>query len=123
MRRRTRCSPRPTCSPSSTGRRAKPNIGLLADLYHLAVNGDDVDKVIADHTDRIAHVQIADAPGRNEPGTGALPLDRAARRPRSAAGTTAGSAWSTSRHHPADSFDWLPRDSVAHRVAPTRTHP
>jgi hydroxypyruvate isomerase len=50
------------------------NIGLLADLYHLAVNGDDVDKVIANHTERIAHVQIADSPGRNEPGTGSLPL-------------------------------------------------
>ena len=55
-------------------RAAEPNIALLADLYHLAVNGDNVDKVIADHTDRIAHVQIADAPGRNEPGTGSLPL-------------------------------------------------
>ena len=52
-----------------------PNVGLLADLYHLAVNGDDVDAVIARHTDRIAHVQIADDPGRNEPGTGSLPLD------------------------------------------------
>ncbi len=51
-----------------------PNIGLLADLYHLAVNGDDVGQVIARHIDRIAHVQIADAPGRNEPGTGTLPL-------------------------------------------------
>ena len=52
------------------------NQGLLADLYHLAVNGDDVDKVIATQADRIAHVQIADAPGRNEPGTGTLPLLR-----------------------------------------------
>lgn len=52
------------------------NLGLLADLYHLAVNGDDVDKVIETHADRIAHVQIADAPGRNEPGTGTLPLIR-----------------------------------------------
>ncbi|GAA1516129.1 hydroxypyruvate isomerase family protein [Kribbella lupini] len=51
-----------------------PNVGLLADLYHLAVNGDDVDQVIARHIDRIAHVQIADSPGRNEPGTGTLPL-------------------------------------------------
>ncbi|GAB3821708.1 hydroxypyruvate isomerase family protein [Kribbella italica] len=51
-----------------------PNVGLLADLYHLAVNGDDVDRVIAQHIDRIAHVQIADAPGRHEPGTGTLPL-------------------------------------------------
>ena len=52
------------------------NVGLLADLYHLAVNGDDVDKMIAAQADRIAHVQIADAPGRNEPGTGTLPLVR-----------------------------------------------
>ena len=52
------------------------NVGLLADLYHLAVNGDDVDKVIAAHADRIAHVQIADSPGRNEPGTGTLPIVR-----------------------------------------------
>jgi hydroxypyruvate isomerase len=52
------------------------NVGLLADLYHLAVNGDDVDKVIATQADRIAHVQIADAPGRNEPGTGTLPIVR-----------------------------------------------
>ena len=52
------------------------NVGLLADLYHLAVNGDDVDKVIATQADRIAHVQIADSPGRNEPGTGTLPLLR-----------------------------------------------
>jgi hydroxypyruvate isomerase len=52
------------------------NVGLLADLYHLAVNGDDVDKVIAAQADRIAHVQIADAPGRNEPGTGTLPILR-----------------------------------------------
>ena len=52
------------------------NVGLLADLYHLAVNGDDVDKVIAAHADRISHVQIADSPGRHEPGTGTLPLLR-----------------------------------------------
>jgi hydroxypyruvate isomerase len=51
------------------------NLGLLADLYHLAVNGDDVSKVIAEHTARIAHVQIADAPGRGEPGSGGLDLD------------------------------------------------
>ena len=53
----------------------KPNVRLLADLYHLSVNGDDVDAVIAAHTDQVGHVQIADAPGRNEPGTGELELD------------------------------------------------
>jgi hydroxypyruvate isomerase len=52
------------------------NVRLLADLYHLSVNGDDLDAVIAKHTPRMGHVQIADAPGRHEPGTGKLELDR-----------------------------------------------
>jgi hydroxypyruvate isomerase len=50
------------------------NLGLLADLYHLATNGDDLDKVIEQYSDRIAHVQIADAPGRHQPGTGELDI-------------------------------------------------
>ncbi|MPY81321.1 MAG: TIM barrel protein, partial [Actinophytocola sp.] len=52
------------------------NVGLLADLYHLHVNGDHIDRAISDYAGRIAHVQIADAPGRHEPGTGELDLDR-----------------------------------------------
>lgn len=55
---------------------ATTSIALLADLYHLAVNGDDVSNVIATYGPRIGHVQIADDPGRNEPGTGALPIER-----------------------------------------------
>ena len=50
------------------------NLRLLFDLYHLAVNGDDVDAAIDAYADRIGHVQIADAPGRNEPGTGELDI-------------------------------------------------
>ena len=53
-----------------------PNVGFLCDLYHLASNGDDLDAVIAAHTDVTAHVQIADAPGRGEPGSGGLDLGR-----------------------------------------------
>ncbi|MGH3804817.1 MAG: TIM barrel protein, partial [Pseudonocardiaceae bacterium] len=52
----------------------EPNIGMLADLYHLSVNGDDVQNVIRRHADSIAHVQLADAPGRVEPGRGSLPI-------------------------------------------------
>ncbi|WP_406049323.1 hydroxypyruvate isomerase family protein [Kribbella sp. NBC_00889] len=87
-----------------------PNVGLLADLYHLAVNGDDVDRVIAGHADRIAHVQIADAPGRNEPGTGSLPLDRqlADLENQGYAG------WVGLEYKPStttdESFGWLPRE-------------
>ena len=54
----------------------RANIGLLADLYHLTVNGDDVQALLRNHCGRIGHVQIADAPGRHEPGTGHAPLDR-----------------------------------------------
>lgn len=86
------------------------NLGLLADLYHLAVNGDDVDRVIADHTDRVAHVQIADHPGRHAPGTGGLPLDEQL----SALEQGGYAGWVGLEYLPSgattDSFDWLPRD-------------
>jgi len=51
-----------------------PNVGFLCDLYHLAANGDDVGAAIAEHASKIKHVQIADAPGRGEPGSGELDL-------------------------------------------------
>ena len=51
----------------------RDNLRLLADLYHLAVNGDDL-STLHQLTQRIGHVQIADAPGRHEPGTGELDL-------------------------------------------------
>ncbi|PFG30722.1 hydroxypyruvate isomerase family protein [Paramicrobacterium agarici] len=54
----------------------KPNVKLLADFYHLAVNGDDVERVIAEHAADFGHIQIADAPGRGAPGSGELPLMR-----------------------------------------------
>ncbi|MGY3319535.1 hydroxypyruvate isomerase family protein [Arthrobacter sp. TE12232] len=50
------------------------NIKLLADFYHLAVNGDDVAAVIEGHAKDFGHIQIADSPGRGAPGTGTLPL-------------------------------------------------
>jgi hydroxypyruvate isomerase len=50
------------------------NVKLLADFYHLAVNGDDVAAVIEDHAKDFGHIQIADNPGRGAPGTGTLPL-------------------------------------------------
>lgn len=49
--------------------------GVLGDLYHLAVNGEDVGMLIATRGQDLAHVQIADSPGRGAPGTGSLPLD------------------------------------------------
>jgi hydroxypyruvate isomerase len=48
---------------------------LLADLYHLRVNGEDIPSVLDRVHSRIGHVQLADVPGRHEPGTGTADLD------------------------------------------------
>lgn len=52
------------------------NVGFLCDLFHLANNGDDIEAAVAAQQSLIAHVQVADHPGRHEPGTGTLDLDR-----------------------------------------------
>jgi hydroxypyruvate isomerase len=57
-------------------RLAIDNLGFLCDLFHLANNGDDIDAALAAYAPRIAHVQLADHPGRGEPGTGGLDLER-----------------------------------------------
>lgn len=57
--------------------RGEENVGLLADLYHLAVNGEDLAAVVARHASDVVHVQVADAPGRHEPGSGGLGLGAA----------------------------------------------
>ncbi|GEO98839.1 hydroxypyruvate isomerase [Methylobacterium haplocladii] len=48
------------------------NLFVQYDAYHMHVMGEDPGETIAAHRDRIAHVQIADAPGRHEPGTGRI---------------------------------------------------
>jgi hydroxypyruvate isomerase len=48
---------------------------LLADLYHLSVNGEEIPAMLDRVHTRIGHVQVADVPGRHEPGTGTADLD------------------------------------------------
>ncbi|MET7335141.1 TIM barrel protein [Nonomuraea sp. NPDC005650] len=88
-----------------------PNAGLLADFYHLAVNGDDVPAAIRRHAARIAHVQIADAPGRGAPGQGTLPLRQWIDDVR-AAGYD-GHVSLEYRFEGPGAFDWLPRGQRA----------
>ena len=47
-------------------------VRMLADLYHLTTNGDDVARVLREYGELVGHVQLADAPGRHEPGTGVI---------------------------------------------------
>ena len=49
-----------------------PDFGILYDLYHSTVEGEDVAEALADAGDLVRYVQLADAPGRGEPGSGAI---------------------------------------------------
>lgn len=50
-----------------------PRLKLLYDVYHSRVMGEDMNAVLAGRIHLIEHVQVADMPGRNEPGTGTIP--------------------------------------------------
>jgi hydroxypyruvate isomerase len=48
------------------------NLYLQYDVYHMQVMEGDLAHTIETHLARIAHMQIADNPGRHEPGTGEI---------------------------------------------------
>ena len=86
------------------------NLFLQYDVYHMQIMEGDLATTIEKNLDRIAHVQIADNPGRHEPGTGEINyeflfefLDRIGYAGwigceyKPAAGTEAGLGWMTRR--------------------------
>nr|WP_260407661.1 TIM barrel protein [Planomonospora venezuelensis] len=62
----------------------EPNVAFLADLYHLHRMGEDVLGLIGTSAGRFGHVQIADDPGRGQPGTGGMPYSQIFERLRAA---------------------------------------
>jgi len=48
------------------------NLRLQYDIYHMQVMEGNITKTIQDNVNRIAHMQLADNPGRHEPGTGEI---------------------------------------------------
>jgi hydroxypyruvate isomerase len=49
-----------------------PNLSLLYDIYHMQVMEGDLAPTIERNLARIGHMQLADNPGRHEPGTGEI---------------------------------------------------
>ncbi len=49
-----------------------PRLKLLYDVYHSHVMDEDMRAVLAGRIHLVEHVQVADSPGRNEPGTGTI---------------------------------------------------
>ncbi len=50
----------------------RDNVKLQLDLYHAQIIQGDLARTIEQHIGQIGHVQIADNPGRHEPGTGEI---------------------------------------------------
>ncbi|TPN48803.1 MULTISPECIES: 2-oxo-tetronate isomerase [unclassified Mesorhizobium] len=48
------------------------NLFLQYDIYHMQIMEGDLARKIEANLDRIAHIQLADNPGRHEPGTGEI---------------------------------------------------
>ena len=48
------------------------NLFVQYDIYHMQIMEGDIARSLQKHLARIAHVQLADNPGRNEPGTGEI---------------------------------------------------
>ena len=48
------------------------NLFVQYDIYHMQIMEGDLAPTIETHLDKIAHIQLADTPGRHEPGTGEI---------------------------------------------------
>ena len=53
---------------------ARPEIGIVYDIYHSAVMDERTEEVLNGRLGRVFHVHVADHPGRNEPGSGGIDL-------------------------------------------------
>ena len=51
---------------------ASDNLYLQYDIYHAQRMEGELGATLSKHLARIAHIQVADNPGRNEPGTGEI---------------------------------------------------
>jgi hydroxypyruvate isomerase len=47
-------------------------VEIILDVYHAHVNGENPVEFLKKHGGKVAHVQLADYPGRHEPGTGMI---------------------------------------------------
>ncbi len=52
------------------------NLSLQLDIYHALRMGEDPIAIVREHADSIGHIQIADVPGRHQPGTGEVDFAR-----------------------------------------------
>jgi hydroxypyruvate isomerase len=87
---------------------ARPNLRLQYDIYHAQVMEGDLARTLERHLPQIGHIQLADNPGRHEPGTGEINFSFLFRH-LAGLGYT---GWIGAEYVPSgaseDSFGWLP---------------
>jgi hydroxypyruvate isomerase len=95
-----------------------PNFAAQLDLYHMARQGLDVPQAIAALAGHIGHVQFADCPGRQQPGTGTVDFASALQ----ALKTVGYSGWLAAEYRPSAStqasLGWLAEWREAGWVSP-----
>ena len=83
------------------------NAWLQYDIYHMQIMEGNLTKTIREHLARIAHMQLADNPGRNQPGTGEIHFANLFR----AIDAAGYQGWIGCEYKPAgkteDSLDWV----------------
>jgi len=84
-----------------------PELFMQYDIYHMQMMGEKSEEFIAEHADKIGHIQFADCPGRGQPGTGRIDFDRMF----SAIEKSGYSGWVGAEYKPVgattESLDWL----------------
>jgi hydroxypyruvate isomerase len=87
----------------------EPNVRLQFDVFHMTRMGEDVEAALREHIDVIAHVQIADHPGRGEPGSGSIDFEGLF----GLLDELGYQGWVSAEYRPTggteDSLSWLPR--------------
>lgn len=85
----------------------RPELLMQYDIYHMQMMGEKPETFIAEHADKIGHIQFADCPGRGQPGTGQIDFEQVF----SAVESSTYSGWVGAEYKPVgtttESLDWL----------------
>lgn len=97
----------------------RPNVKLLYDAYHMQRMEGNLAATISAHLAEIGHIQVADCPGRGEPGTGEINFDFLLRQiDRLGYDGYVGLEYRPSAGSTEESLRWLPLDARGAAGAP-----
>jgi len=98
---------------------ARPNVRLQYDVYHMQRMEGNLAATLAEHLPLVEHVQIADSPGRGEPGTGEINFGYLFRRLEELGfDGYVGLEYRLSAGSTEESLRWLPREARGREGAP-----